>query len=458
MARGPARPGKRFTSRRRRVRAGLSQLLLAAIGLAAGILVPKITLHPLLASGRIVDLLLGAGVTVISLVTVIYSLLFLVVQWVAGNFSPRLALFRDDPIVWRAFAYAIGVFVFCFTSAFAIGNDKKVSLVVPAVALVLVLAALALMRTLQTRALTSVLLAPTLAAVSDSGREILEELYLPSPAGAEPAASLPSLPPLRHTVTWAGRPAVLQQLDVGPLLASARAVGSVVVFRQSVGVTLVAGMPIADVHGGDLAPSEVLAAVVTGLERSFDQDPLLAFRLLADIGLRALSPAINDPATASQVVDCLEGLLGPLAGRTAVAGQVADHDGHTRVVLKLPGWDEFARGCLDDLIAAAGGSPLVLLRIRDLTTRLRGLASAPGQAVLLARQRWTEDTLARNFPVIWAGLAPAGGSAGCSAGGSAGSGPAVAGRPELPHPARVRKSRRVWSSLVRGRQARDLPQ
>jgi hypothetical protein len=84
---------------------------------------------PLVSSGRIVDLLFTAGVTVISLVAVIYSLLFLVVEWVSGAFSMRLALFRNDPIVWRAFAYAIGLFVFCFTAAFAIGNDQKVSVI-----------------------------------------------------------------------------------------------------------------------------------------------------------------------------------------------------------------------------------------------------------------------------------------------------------------------------------------
>jgi uncharacterized membrane protein len=390
---------RRFTRRRRRVRAGLSQLVLAAAGVAAGVFVPQITVHPLVSSGRIVDLLFGAGVTVISLVTVIYSLLFLVVQWVAGNFSPRLALFRDDPIVWRAFAYAIGVFVFCLTAAFAIGNRQQVSFVVPVVALVLVLASLLLMRTLQTRALVSVLLAPTLAAVSDRGREILDGLYPRVPGRSAPPAALP---PVRHTVTWRERPAVLQQLHLDPLLAAARSAGSVVVFRQRVGVTLVAGMPVADIRGGDLGAPAVLAAVITGQERSFDQDPLLAFRLLSDIGLRALSPAVNDPATAAQVVDCLEGLLSPLAGRDAAAGQVNDQDGNIRVILDLPDWADFARSCLDDLLAAAGGSPLVLRRIRDMLLRLGEAAPAAGQDILAGRLRWAEDTLARNFPVIWA--------------------------------------------------------
>jgi uncharacterized membrane protein len=63
----------------------------------AGIFVPKFTMSSLLSSGKIVDLLFTVGVTVISPVTVIYSLLFLVVQWVSGGFSMRLALFRDDP-------------------------------------------------------------------------------------------------------------------------------------------------------------------------------------------------------------------------------------------------------------------------------------------------------------------------------------------------------------------------
>src|ERR1700691_43392 len=131
-------PNSRFTRRRHRLRAGLTQLLFVAAGLVAGIFVPKITVPPTVSSGPIVDLLFTAGVTVISLITVIYSLLFLVVQWVSSTFSLRRALFRDDTIVWRAFAYSIGIFVFCFTAAFAIGNSKTVSVAVPVVALLLV--------------------------------------------------------------------------------------------------------------------------------------------------------------------------------------------------------------------------------------------------------------------------------------------------------------------------------
>jgi uncharacterized membrane protein len=398
------RPGRRFTRRHRRLRVGLSQLLFVIAGLVLGIFVPKLTVPPTVSSGRIVDLLFTAGVTVISLITVIYSLLFLVVQWVGSTFSLRLTLFRDDPIVWRAFAYSIGIFVFCFTTAFAIGNDKTVSVAVPVLALLLVLAALVFIRALQTRALTAMLLAPNLDAITERGREILDGLYL-QPAAEQAEVDAP-LPPLRSTVAWSGPPAVLQQLHLDPLVTAASTADSVVVFRQAVGVTLLSGMPIADVHGGNLGQQAVLRAIVPGRERTFDQDPLLAFRLLADIALRALSPAINDPATAVQVLDCLESLLGPLAARNALAGQLADADGVIRVMLDLPRWDDFARSCLDDIIAASAGSPLVLVRTRDMLTRLGPAVPGSGQKVLARRLQWVEDTLARNFPVVWADIAP----------------------------------------------------
>ena len=397
-------PDSRFTRRRHRLRAGLTQLLFVAAGLVAGIFVPKITVSPLVSSGKIVDLLFTAAVTVISLVTVIYSLLFVVVQWVSGAFSMRLALFRDDPIVWRAFAYAIGLFVFCFTAAFAIGNDQKVSVIVPVLALVLVVGALAFMRVLQTRAFVSMLLAPTLSAITERGREILDGLYPPIPAAPLPV----DLPSANRTVTWAGRPAVLQQLHLEPLVAAASAAGSVVVFRQTVGATLLPGLPVADVHGGDPGQDAVLRAVVTGPERSFDQDPLLAFRLLADIALRALSPAVNDPATAVEAIDSLEGLLSLLAARTGRADQLADEAGAVRVVLSLPRWEDFARSCLDDLIAAAAGSPMVLLRLRDLLGRLGEQAPAAGAGIVATRAAWVDDLLAREFPLIWAETASAG--------------------------------------------------
>jgi hypothetical protein len=51
-----------------------------------------------------------------------------------------------------------------------------------------------------------------------------------------------------------------------------------------------------------------------GFERTSEQDPKYPVRLLVDIAIKALSPAINDPTTAVQAIDQIEDLLRRLGG------------------------------------------------------------------------------------------------------------------------------------------------
>jgi uncharacterized membrane protein len=399
------RPHGRFRSPRRRLRAGLVQLLCALAGLGLGLLLPKITTDATVASTRVTDALVAVGFGVLGLVTVIFSLLFLVVQWAFSSLSPRLNLFRDDPIVWRTFAFAIGVFVFSVTTALVIGDQQKVSVIVPAAEVVAVLAAVAMIRTLQVRAFASIQLAPTLSAIAGQGRGIIDDLY-PRPYTAQRQSAAP-LPSWRRAVAWPYRQAILQQLYLGRLLRAAG--GAVIVLRAGIGDTLQQGSPVADLHGGEAADAAVLAGLVTGPERTFDQDPLFAFRLLADIGLRALSPAVNDPATAVQVLDTIESLLQPLATRDLDMAGVTGSTGVVRVVLALPSWEDYLRIGLDDLIESASQSPMVLVRARVLLTTLLNAAPPARQPPVARRLHRAEELGAGNFPLIWHDASSGGG-------------------------------------------------
>ena len=391
------RPLGRFIRPRRRLRAGLVQLLCALAGLVLGLLLPRVTFDSTVAGTRVTEALVAVGFGVLGLVTVIFSLLFLVVQWAFSSLSPRLTLFRDDPIVWRTFAFAVGVFVFSVTTALVIGDQQKVSVIVPAAEVVAVLAAIALIRALQVKAFASIQLAPTLSAIAGQGRGIIDDLYpRPYPAGLQPAAPLP---PQHRAVLWPHRQATLQQLDLGRLLRAAG--GAVIVLRAGIGDTLQQGAPVADLHGGEVTDTAVLGGLVIGPERTFDQDPLFAFRLLADIALRALSPAVNDPATAAQVLDTIESLLQPLASRDLDMAGVADHAGTVRVVLALPSWDDYLRTGLDDLIESASQSPMVLLRAQALLTTLLNAAPPGRQPPIARRLHRAEELGAANFPMIW---------------------------------------------------------
>jgi uncharacterized membrane protein len=398
VIRGPVRLPGRFNRPRRQLRAGLVQLLFALAGLGLGLLLPRITIEPTVASTRVTDALVGVGFGVLGLVSIIFSLLFLVVQWAFSSLSPRLNLFRDDPIVWRTFGLAVGVFVFSVTAALVIGNDPEVSVIVPAAEVAGVLAALAMIRALQVKAFASIQLAPTLSAIAAQGRRILDDLYpRPAPDGRNPAAPLP---PLCRAVTWPHRQAILQQLDLRRLLDAAGG-SAVIVVRARIGDMLQEGSVVAGLHGGDASDAAVLGALVTGPERTFGQDPLFAFRLLADIGLRALSPAVNDPATAVQVLDTMQSLLVPLASRDLDVAEVADGAGAVKVVLALASWDDYLRIALDDLIEAGFRSPMVLLQARVLLVGLLNAAPPQRRSSITWRLHRAEELAAGNFPAIW---------------------------------------------------------
>jgi len=140
---------------------------------------------------------------------------------------------------------------------------------------------------------------------------------------------------------------------------------------------------------------------VTGPERTFHQDPLFAFRLLADIALRALSPAVNDPATAAQVLDTTESLLQLPVSRDLDMAEVADDAGTVRVMLALPSWDDYLRPALDDLLESTSQSPVVLLRARTLLTTLLNPAPAARQPPMTRRLQRAEELGAGSFPRIW---------------------------------------------------------
>jgi hypothetical protein len=69
--------------------------------------------------------------------------------------------------------------------------------------------------------------------------------------------------------------------------------------------------------------------VALGAERTIEQDPTFAIRVMVDIAVRALSPAVNDPTTAVQVLDYLEESLRVIGSADApVAAALAEIRGH----------------------------------------------------------------------------------------------------------------------------------
>jgi uncharacterized membrane protein len=371
----------RVLRRKRRLRADLVQLLAAVVAVAFGFLLPQAHVGYDIPVSEAVPMLVAVGAATVTFIGVVFSLLFLVVQFGSTTFTPRLNLFRDAPIVWRAFAYYVGVVVYSLTAALVIGRDEKVSGVVPFTAFLSVLLAIILYRSLQNAAFKSIQLASTLSQVASRGRQVIDGLYTASAQAAPttiphhtPATSPPSQG--THQIHWPHPSTVIQVINVPRVLRAAEQADAMVEFTVGPGDEIAEDAALALVTGppGPALEREVLKAITFGDERTFEQDPALALRLLADIALRALSPAVNDPTTAVQALGRIASLLRVLATRDLSIENIADSTGTTRVKLVLPTWDQYLAVALDEIIALPSLLPSVTHRLTRLLDDLAAIA------------------------------------------------------------------------------------
>jgi uncharacterized membrane protein len=96
----------------------------------------------------------------------------------------------------------------------------------------------------------------------------------------------------------------VQHVDIGALEDCAKAGDRAVFVRALPGVFADPARPVAMVSGAsnEEIGRAVGRAFTIGAERTFDQDPRFGLCVLAEIASRALSPAVNDPGTAIDVI------------------------------------------------------------------------------------------------------------------------------------------------------------
>ena len=90
------------------------------------------------------------------------------------------------------------------------------------------------------------------------------------------------------------------------------------------------------------AARELEGMVALGEERTIQQDPAFAIRIMVDIAIRALSPAVNDPTTAVQVLNHLGELL-RLIGATELRRPTerANAAGRPALFVPMRAWEDF---------------------------------------------------------------------------------------------------------------------
>ena len=137
--------------------------------------------------------------------------------------------------------------------------------------------------------------------------------------------------------------------------------------------------------------------VAFGPERTLEQDPMFAFRIMVDIAARALSPAINDPTTAVMAIDQIHRLLRYAGFKNIETGRVYDRDGKLRLIFPTPGWDDIVDLSLTEVRHFGASSIQVVRRIRAMLEHLIDKLPAPRASALQRELASLENSVARNF-------------------------------------------------------------
>jgi len=358
-------------------------LLYAAAAVALGMALPRFeaSFFPDLTApigvGPAIAVLSAIASGMLPLTGLVFSLAFVMVQFSATAYSPRLvAWFAGSAMM----SHSLGVFTATFIYSLAAlarvdrGGTGKVPLLTVWFALVLLLVSVVFF-VLLVEKVAMLQIARVLAYAGDHGREVIERDYAPLGDGESEAgvAAVEELPAERQVVLHRGGPASIQKIDLPGLVALAEREGAVIVMAWAVGDTIIDGMPLLRVHGeGRPVPEQRLRRLVRlGAERTFEQDPKYAIRILVDIAVKALSPAINDPTTAVQALDQVEDLLLRLGRVNLSAGRVRDGRGSLRLVFPVPTWEDFLVLAFDEIRYCGANSIQVMRRLRALLQDLK---------------------------------------------------------------------------------------
>ena len=210
------------------------------------------------------------------------------------------------------------------------------------------------------------------AKVGQFGVAVIQSVYPErdhAPAPGPPPGRLGS--PDRIVVN-VGAPGVVLAVDLAGLVEQARRANGIIEFVPQVGDFLAVDEPLFRLYGGAGTIDDRLLreAVVLGVERTMEQDPTFAFRILVDIAIKALSAAINDPTTAVLAIDQLHRLLRLVGLRDLRGEELRDEAGELRLVFRTPNWEDYVHLACTEIRHCGAGSIQVMRRMRSMLENL----------------------------------------------------------------------------------------
>lgn len=299
--------------------------------------------------------------TMITVTGVVFSITVVALQLASSQFTPRvLRTFTGD----RGNQVVLGVFIATFTYALLVlrtvreAPDEQGMPFVPAasvsVAIALALISIGFLIYYINHAANSIRASVIIDRAASDTVRLIDDLF-PKKVGrpATPPPAPPEIPadPAVEVRTPDG--GYLQTIDADVLFALAERHALLIRIEPLVGAFLLPGGLLASVWPAQPLPppwrDAIRGAMILGSERTLQSDVEFGIRQLADIALKALSPGINDPTTATICVDRLAQALVRIASQSPPQETRAGADGRPHLILHGPPFERLVAVAFDQI-------------------------------------------------------------------------------------------------------------
>ncbi|HKU86793.1 MAG TPA: DUF2254 domain-containing protein [Casimicrobiaceae bacterium] len=328
-----------------------------------------------------------------------FGSLLVAIQIAGGQLTPRIiatTLLRDNVV-----RYSVGLFVFSLVFAVMALNrlEKNVPELVALITAILGIVCMAAFLFLIDYAARLLRPVSVVARVGNEGLAVIENVY-PHPVGdtVDGEVPVPDVHP-RRIVSHVGDSAIVLAVDLETLLFEAERLDGIIELVPQVGDFLAYEEPLFALYGGAARcdDDELRATVAFGSERTIEQDPLFAFRILVDIGLKALSPAINDPTTAVLAIDQIHRLLKAVGKRDLQREDIRDDAGTLRVLFRTPNWDDYVNVSCQEIRTCGAANVQIARRLRAMLDNVSNSLPLHRRAALERERNLLDRSIERHF-------------------------------------------------------------
>lgn len=344
---------------------------------------------------RLLNIIASAmlAVTIFSLTVMVSTY-----QATASQFTPRIhQLIREDAITQNTLATFIGTYVYALTAIVLreVGffGDEGALVLFCVTVLVLSLIVWSLIHWMQHL--------QVLGSLIDSCRQIEEmtraqfQERLDTPClGARPMTGAPPEEGVEITTDQTGH---IQIIHPEPLQHLAEELELEIYLLHEIGAFVFYGAPLVRITGLEDSPSEetmdrlcrvVRNNIVVGVARSFEQDPRFGLLTMAQIASKALSPGINDPGTAIDIINRSGRILSVYRDETAEE----DEPLHPRLHVRPLDPDDL----IDDAFSAIARDGAAFHEVQQrLQKVMSGLMRHPDPGLCKAARRQAGEFLTR---------------------------------------------------------------